>query len=194
MVRTRCGGAHQRRPAEWSPPSGSGRHRARHPLHRVEPTGWEWTPSTGVEPRIHPARFSLTSAQVKEKRTASTASTRAHFTAPPSTRCAPLPRAGRAGARTAHRVERTGWTVVRIVVRTGWTRCAPDGRTTAPVRTGWAYYRTSAHRVGALHRTGAHRRGYGRGVMDRTARATPGVRRAWSPGWLGCLRGRRGRG
>jgi len=45
-------------------------------------------------------------------------------------------RAGRTGARTAHRVERTGWTMVRIVVRTEWTRCAPDGRTTAPVRTG----------------------------------------------------------
>ncbi|MGI5485153.1 hypothetical protein [Streptomyces lavendofoliae] len=36
---------------EWSPPSGSGRHRAPHPLHRVEPTGWKWTPSTGVGPR-----------------------------------------------------------------------------------------------------------------------------------------------
>ncbi|MDX3069847.1 hypothetical protein PV518_48360 [Streptomyces sp. ND04-05B] len=49
----------------------------------------------------------MTSAQVKEKRTTSTASTRAHSTAPLSTRCAP-----------PTEWMRTGWMAVRIVVRT----------------------------------------------------------------------------
>ncbi|MFJ4876968.1 hypothetical protein ACIP93_17360 [Streptomyces sp. NPDC088745] len=54
---SRPDGAH---PVGWIPPLESGRHRERHPLHRVEPTEWKWTTSTGVGPHIHPVHLSLT--------------------------------------------------------------------------------------------------------------------------------------
>lgn len=102
-----------------TPPSGA---------HRVEVDA-----IAGVEPRIHPVRFSLTSAQVKEKRTASTVSTRAHSTAlPPPGAHHSARRLHRCAHRPPHRCALDGHGA-----RTGWTRCA--------------HHRTGAHRVGALH-------------------------------------------
>ncbi len=95
------------------------------------------------------------------------ASTWAHSTAPPSLRCAPLPRAGRTGARTAHRVERTGW-----------TRCAHH-RTSAPWVGAHPPHWCAPTRCGGAV-SGAHR------VRSASRARAPGAHRASPPGCRRC--------